>query len=77
MSGGDPIPVVSAAHERILGVPFFSGSADDAVKYIRQIGGLVVIPAAPALLKLRYDEDYRLALQKADVVLADSGLLTR
>jgi len=76
MSGGDPIPVVSAAHERILGVPFFSGSADDAVKYIRQIGGLVVIPAAPALLKLRYDEDYRLALQKADVVLADSGLLT-
>ena len=64
-----------AAHERILGVSFFNGSASDAVNHARHDGGLVVIPAAPALLKLKYDEEYRLALQRADLVLADSELL--
>jgi N-acetylglucosaminyldiphosphoundecaprenol N-acetyl-beta-D-mannosaminyltransferase len=34
------------------------------------------MPASPALLKLKYDEEYRLALQRADLVLADSELLT-
>jgi len=64
-----------AAHERILGVSFFNGTAGDAVEHARHGGGLVVIPAAPALIKLKYDEEYRLALQRADLVLADSGLL--
>jgi hypothetical protein len=31
--------------------------------------------ASPALIKLNYDSEYRLALQKADLALADSGLL--
>jgi exopolysaccharide biosynthesis WecB/TagA/CpsF family protein len=57
-------------------VLFFNGSARDAVERARHDGGLVVIPAAPALIKLNYDQDYRLALQRADLVLADSGLLT-
>jgi len=56
-------------------VLFFNGSASDAVNHARHAGGLVVIPAAPALLKLNYDEDYRLALQRADLVLADSEFL--
>jgi UDP-N-acetyl-D-mannosaminuronic acid transferase (WecB/TagA/CpsF family) len=54
---------------------FFNGSASDAVEHARREGGLIVIPAAPALIKLKYDEEYRLALQRADLVLADSGLL--
>src|SRR5438552_7365609 len=62
--------------ERILGVSFFSGSVRDAVERARQAGGLIAIPAAPALLKLKYDEEYRLALQRADLLLADSELLT-
>ena len=33
------------------------------------------MPASPALIKLNYDTEYRLALQKADLALADSGLL--
>jgi UDP-N-acetyl-D-mannosaminuronic acid transferase (WecB/TagA/CpsF family) len=56
-------------------VLFFNGSASDAVEHARHDAGLVVIPAAPALIKLNYDEEYRLALQRADLVLADSGLL--
>jgi exopolysaccharide biosynthesis WecB/TagA/CpsF family protein len=71
----DSIAPLTAAHERILGVLFFNGSASDAVEQARHGGGLVVIPAAPALIKLKYDEEYRLALQRADLVLADSGLL--
>jgi exopolysaccharide biosynthesis WecB/TagA/CpsF family protein len=66
---------VPITHERILGVSFFSGSARDAVELARQAGGVIAIPASPALLKLKYDEEYRLALQRADLVLADSELL--
>jgi exopolysaccharide biosynthesis WecB/TagA/CpsF family protein len=68
-------PTVPITHERILGVSFFNGSVRDAVERARHAGGLIAIPAAPALLKLKYDEEYRLALQKADLVLADSELL--
>ena len=67
-----PLPV---AHERILGVSFFNGSVRDAVERARQTGGLIAIPASPALLKLKYEEEYRLALQRADLVLADSEFL--
>src|SRR5437667_286232 len=66
---------VPSTHERILGVSFFSGSVRDAVERARHAGGLIAIPASPALLKLKYDEEYRLVLQRADLVLADSELL--
>src|SRR5437667_7574933 len=66
---------VPITHERILGVSFFSGSVRDAVERARQAGGVIAIPASPALLKLKYDEEYRLVLQRADLVLADSELL--
>ena len=66
----------AAPHERVLGVRFFCGLASEAVDRSTSSGGLTVIPAAPALLKLRYDLDYRQALEKADLALADSGLLT-
>lgn len=39
-------------------------------------GGVLVVPAAPAMVKLRYaDELYRCALTGADFAIADSGLM--
>ena len=61
--------------QRILGIPFFTGTVGAAVEHHGRNGGYVVIPAAPALIKLRYDEEYRRAMQNADLALADSGLL--
>jgi exopolysaccharide biosynthesis WecB/TagA/CpsF family protein len=61
--------------ERILGIAFFTGSVSEAAEQHVSAGGYLVIPAAPALIKLNYDEEYRGAMQKADLVLADSGLL--
>jgi UDP-N-acetyl-D-mannosaminuronic acid transferase (WecB/TagA/CpsF family) len=61
--------------ERILGIPFFTGTVEEAVEFHGRNGGYIVIPAAPALIKLNYDEEYRRAMQGADLALADSGLL--
>lgn len=60
--------------ENILGVRFFVGSAEDAVKIGTQ-GGLVVVPAAPALVDLKNDAHYREALFNADLAITDSGLM--
>jgi N-acetylglucosaminyldiphosphoundecaprenol N-acetyl-beta-D-mannosaminyltransferase len=61
--------------ERVLGLCFFTGTVAQAVAHHTRNGGYLVIPAAPALLKLNDDEQYRLAMQGADLTLADSGLL--
>jgi exopolysaccharide biosynthesis WecB/TagA/CpsF family protein len=61
--------------ELILGVNFFNGAVDEAVEAMRANGGLLVVPAAPALLKLNEDEDYRRALTSADMAIADSGAM--
>ena len=63
------------ARERILGVSFFNGTAPAAVEDFLQAGGVLVAPASPALINLKYDADYRRALQTADVALPDSTLL--
>lgn len=59
----------------ILGVRFFVGSAQDAIRQISHHGGLVVVPAAPALKNLAHDEQYRDALLGADFAIADSALM--
>lgn len=61
--------------ERVLGIPFFTGTVGQAVTHLSANGGYLVIPAGPALIKLNYDEDYRRAMESADLALADSGLL--
>src|ERR1700736_1688714 len=61
--------------ERILGISFFNGTAVEAVDEISRTGGLLVAPVSPALLKLKYDEDYRRALQEANLAIPDSSLL--
>jgi N-acetylglucosaminyldiphosphoundecaprenol N-acetyl-beta-D-mannosaminyltransferase len=75
MVNDGPTLALGLTDERILGISFFSGSARDAVDRARRDGGVVAMPASPALLKLKYDQEYRLALQRADLVLADSELL--
>ena len=59
---------------RILGIRFFTGTAADAVQ-IGLRGGLVVVPAAPALVELEHDAPYRDALLNADLAITDSALM--
>ncbi|HST29440.1 MAG TPA: WecB/TagA/CpsF family glycosyltransferase [Chthoniobacterales bacterium] len=61
--------------ETILGVRFFNGTVDEAVDTMSRDGGLLVVPAAPALVKLQSDEGYRRALVSADMAIADSGAM--
>ena len=61
--------------EQILGIHFFNGTVDEAVEAMCAYRGLLVVPAAPALVKLSEDEDYRRALTSADMVIADSGAM--
>jgi UDP-N-acetyl-D-mannosaminuronic acid transferase (WecB/TagA/CpsF family) len=61
--------------EQILGIKFFNGSVDEAVDVMSSNGGLLVVPAAPALVKLGNDEIYRRALISADMAIADSGAM--
>ena len=61
-------------YRQILGVRFFTGSAAEAVQ-IGLSGGLVVMPAAPALVELEPDPQYRDALLHSDLVLTDSGFM--
>jgi exopolysaccharide biosynthesis WecB/TagA/CpsF family protein len=61
--------------ETILGVRFFNGTVDEAVELMSTNGGLLVVPAAPALVKVRSDEGYRRAVVSADMAIADSGAM--
>ncbi len=61
-------------YRQILGLQFFTGSAADAVDFMRT-GGLLVVPAAPALKNLPFDSSYRDALLNADLTITDSGFM--
>src|SRR5690348_10571187 len=38
-------------------------------------GGVLVVPAAPALVRLQHDPIYRAAISRADAAIPDSGLM--
>lgn len=59
---------------QILGVNFFTGIAQEAVDKMRD-GGLLVVPAAPALIEIGTNAAYREALLSADLVIPDSGYM--
>jgi exopolysaccharide biosynthesis WecB/TagA/CpsF family protein len=59
---------------QILGVKFHAGDAREAVERMSR-GGLLVVPAAPALKDLGADAAYREALVNADVALTDSAFM--
>ena len=61
--------------ETILGINFFNGTVDEAVETMSVNGGLLVVPAAPALVKISEDEGYRRAVTSADMAIADSGAM--
>ena len=60
---------------QILGVPFFDGTVDEAVNLVSRSGGVLVVPAAPALVRLQRDPIYRDAISRADAAIPDSGLM--
>ncbi len=60
---------------QILGLRFFGGTSREAVEQITRTGGLLVAPAAPSMINLCWDEDYRRALLASDLAIADSGLM--
>ncbi len=59
---------------RILGIDFFDGSAKAAIEIMRG-GGLLVVPAAPALKDLDRSLDYRDSLLNADLAITDSAFM--
>jgi UDP-N-acetyl-D-mannosaminuronic acid transferase (WecB/TagA/CpsF family) len=61
--------------QQILGVRFFVGDAQSAIDQVSKGGGLVVVPAAPALKNLAVDQGYREALLGADFAIADSAFM--
>jgi len=60
---------------QILGIRFFGGTSREAVDEITRRGGLLVAPAAPSMINLCRDADYRRALLSAELAIADSGFL--
>jgi N-acetylglucosaminyldiphosphoundecaprenol N-acetyl-beta-D-mannosaminyltransferase len=59
---------------RILGVDFYAGDVDGAIDQLSS-GGLLVVPAAPALKDIACNESYREALTNADVAIPDSSFM--
>lgn len=73
MNAGSPAGR-SSEFRQILGIRFFVGEARRAVDLLRN-GGLLVVPAAPALKNVSVDTAYREALLGADLVITDSSLM--
>ena len=67
-------PAEGGSFRQILGIRFFTGTPRAALQ-IGMRGGLVVVPAAPALVDLPHDASYREALVNADLAITDSGLM--
>ena len=65
---------LSHDYRKILGLDFYLGSAREAVNRAER-GGLVVVPAAPALKDITVSPAYHQALLDADTVLPDSGFM--
>jgi N-acetylglucosaminyldiphosphoundecaprenol N-acetyl-beta-D-mannosaminyltransferase len=76
MLSGESTSPTQPPQERVLGLSFFNGTCSEAVEHFLRVGGLLVAPVSPALVKLKYDVEYRRALQTANVTLADSVLLS-
>jgi len=59
---------------QILGIKFFTGGVVEAVDRI-STGGLLVVPAAPALKDIPWNLSYREALLNADLTITDSAFM--
>jgi exopolysaccharide biosynthesis WecB/TagA/CpsF family protein len=59
---------------KILGIDFINAKAEEVVNILKN-GGLLVVPAAPALINIKKDPVYYNALRAADIVIPDSGYM--
>jgi UDP-N-acetyl-D-mannosaminuronic acid transferase (WecB/TagA/CpsF family) len=59
---------------KILGINYFVGSLAGLLEESKK-GGLIVVPAAPALAELETNHEYRRALEKATFAITDSSFL--
>ena len=69
-----PARVEQVRTQRILGIDFFCGTSHQAIERMSH-GGLLVVPAAPALIELPTNPAYRAALLGADVAITDSAYM--
>jgi len=60
---------------QILGIRFFNGDVEEAIRAILQRGGFLIAPSGTCFARLREDEAYRRAVIAADLAIADSGLM--
>src|SRR5678815_677927 len=60
---------------QVLGIQFFNGDVDEAVRSMIRRGGFLVAPSGTCFARLREDETYRRAVLAADLAIADSGLM--
>jgi N-acetylglucosaminyldiphosphoundecaprenol N-acetyl-beta-D-mannosaminyltransferase len=68
------LAIPSNQYRQILGLQFFTGTTEQAVELMRA-GGLLVVPAAPALKDLPSNSSYREALLSADLTITDSSFM--
>jgi exopolysaccharide biosynthesis WecB/TagA/CpsF family protein len=69
------IGVMQITSQRVLGIDFFVGNIESNVNRAMQ-GGLMVVPAAPALARdFMQSSEYREALLSADLAITDSGFM--
>ena len=68
------MPSAEGEERTILGIRFFIGTAAQAVERMKG-GGLLVVPAAPALKDLEVKASYREALMNADLAIPDSAYM--
>lgn len=59
----------------ILGIPFFTGTLEQAIVRTVEDGGLLVAPSGPGLATLCEAPEYQTAVEQSDIILTDSGLL--
>jgi hypothetical protein len=60
---------------QILGIQFFKGKTGEVFTFLKNKGGLLTVPAAPALVTIARDKDYYDALLESDIVIPDSGYM--
>lgn len=65
---------IDSPYTTILGIRFFRGTVKEAVNKM-SAGGLLVVPAAPALKDMETNAAYREALLEADMALPDSAFM--
>jgi UDP-N-acetyl-D-mannosaminuronic acid transferase (WecB/TagA/CpsF family) len=65
---------MSPPFQSILGVKFYVGELPGLLDLCAE-GNFIVVPAAPALVDLTTDLDYRRALENSDLAITDSGFM--